>query len=119
MKPNTPKPGWLEADPEDMINCVTKCIDATIANLEKLDIEPNDIVAIGLATQRCTAIAWDKTTGHLIYPGCIMAADVRTKEMVADLKRVRNNERYLISRIFVWGQIIFNIIGGKGVVVRI
>ena len=124
MKPNTPKPGWLEADPEDIINCVIKCIDATIANLEKLDIEPSDIVAIGLASQRCTAMAWDKTTGNLIYPGCIMAADVRTKGMVEDLKRVRHNEPYLYgvySRVRPPGipRQIPKIDGGKGVVVPI
>ena len=82
------KPGWLELDPHDIIASVVKCIDATVENLEKLDIEPIDVVAIGLASQRCTAIAWDKKTGNLLYPGCIMAADVRTQPLVDELKKV-------------------------------
>ena len=67
---------------------MVKCIDATVANLEKLDIEPTDVVAIGLASQRCNAIAWDKITGALVYPGCIMAADIRTQPLVDELKKV-------------------------------
>ena len=85
----TLQPGWLEFDPECMVTSVIKCIDATIENLEKLDIDASDIVAIGIASQRCTAIAWDKTTDRLIYPACIMAADVRTKPMIEQLTKVK------------------------------
>ena len=88
VKTQSPQPGWLEVNPECTFNSVVDCIDATIANLEKLDIEPNDIVAIGLASQRCTAIAWDKATGDLIYPGCIMAGDLRATHMAEELKKV-------------------------------
>ena len=85
----TLQPGWLEFDPECMVTSVIKCIDATIENLEKLDIDASDIVAIGIASQRCTAIAWDKTTDRLIYPSCIMAADIRTKPMIEQLTKVK------------------------------
>ena len=78
----------MELDPHDIISSVVKCIDTTVENLEKLDIEPSDVVAIGLASQRCTAIAWEKITGSLLYPGCIMAADVRTQPLVDELKKV-------------------------------
>ena len=88
VETQTPKPGWLELNPNDIISSVVKCIDATVANLEKLDIQPIDVVAIGVASQRCTAIAWDKNTGNLVYPGCIMAADVRTQPLVDKLKKV-------------------------------
>ena len=81
-------PGWLEVNPESIVDSVIQCIDTTIANLETLDIEPSDIVAIGLASQRATAFAWDKLTGHPIYPGGILAADLRTKCMVKELKKV-------------------------------
>ena len=89
VETQTPKPGWLELNPNDIISAVIKCIDATVLNLEKLDIEPVDVVAVGVASQRCTAIAWDKTTGCLMYPGCIMAADVRTQSLVDELKKSR------------------------------
>ena len=85
----TLQPGWLEFDPDCMVTSVVKCIDATIENLEKLDIDASDIVAIGIASQRCTAIAWDKTTDRLIYPACIMAADIRTKPMIEQLTKVK------------------------------
>ena len=88
IETQTTKPGWLELNPHDLITSVVKCIDATVANLEKLDIEPTDVVAIGLASQRCNAIAWDKITGALVYPGCIMAADIRTQPLVDELKKV-------------------------------
>ena len=89
MKSQTLHPGWLEVDPEGIVDSVLQCIDATVANLEKLDIEPSDIVAIGIACQRATAFAWDRITGQPIYPGGILAADLRTKEIVKELRKVR------------------------------
>ena len=71
-----------------MVNSVVQCVDATVANLEQLDINPSDVVTIGLASQRATIFAWDKRTGHSIYSRGILAADLRTKEMVKQLKTV-------------------------------
>ena len=85
LETETLHPGWLEVHPKDIINSVVQCIDATVENLEQLDINPSDVVTIGLASQRATAFAWDKLTGYSIYSGGILAADLRTQEMVQEL----------------------------------
>ena len=87
---------------------MVKCIDSTVANLEKLDIEPTDIVAIGLASQRCNAIAWDKITGALVYPGCIMAADIRTQPLVDELKKVYSFFECINRGAYCWFLLINN-----------
>lgn len=46
-----------------ILETVQKCIDAVVENLTRLEIEPSDIVAIGVTNQRETTIAWDKITG--------------------------------------------------------
>ena len=96
-------PGWLEVHPEGIINSVVQCIDATVENLEQLDINPSDVVTIGLASQRATAFAWDKLTGYSIYSGGILAADLRTQEMVQELKKVRNQNTRYFQRFVLLG----------------
>ena len=42
---------------------VVECIDATVSNLRQLDVDPADVLAVGLSTVRSTTFAWDRVTG--------------------------------------------------------
>ncbi len=42
-----PEEGWVEQDPMEMLSTVVACIDETCAKLEKLNVDPLDIKAIG------------------------------------------------------------------------
>jgi glycerol kinase len=42
-------------------------MEITVNNLRKLEIDPADIVAIGITNQRETVIVWDKYTGQPLY----------------------------------------------------
>lgn len=82
IKSHTPQTGWVEQDPEDLINSVITCIEVTVKNLEKLDVDPSDIVAVGVTNQRETTLVWDKFTGKPLHRA-IVWSDVRTADTVA------------------------------------
>lgn len=62
-----PKEGWVEQNPVEILNAVKKCIEVTIENLIQLEIDPSDILAVGITNQRETVILWDKYTGEPLY----------------------------------------------------
>lgn len=63
----TPKEGWVEQDPIVILTSVIETINVTCDNLVKLDISPEDIVAVGITNQRETTVLWDSTTGKPLY----------------------------------------------------
>ncbi|UCD86014.1 MAG: glycerol kinase GlpK [Deltaproteobacteria bacterium] len=68
-----PKPGWVEHDPEVIMQTTHK----VIAELLK---ETDEIAAIGITNQRETLVMWDKRTGkpvhHAIVWQCRRTADI-------------------------------------------
>lgn len=46
---------------------VVECIQTAVQNLQILDINPDDIVAIALTNQRDTTVMWHKVTGRPLY----------------------------------------------------
>lgn len=46
---------------------VLECIETSIKNLLILDINPSDIVALGICNHRETTILWDSKTGLPLY----------------------------------------------------
>jgi len=55
----TPKPGWVEHNPLEIINSVKTCVHEVVKNAQnKLGISTKDIVSIGVTNQRETTIAW-------------------------------------------------------------
>ena len=75
-----PHPGWVEHDPEEIWAATLQAIDALF------DDRPLNIVAIGIANQRETALVWDRQTGKPIYPAIVWQCR-RTADMCASLEK--------------------------------
>lgn len=77
-----PKPGWVEHDPEEIWESQYQvCLDL----LQKLNVQPAEISALGITNQRETAIVWDKKTGKPVY-NAIVWQDKRTSDFCQQLK---------------------------------
>ncbi len=59
-----PHPGWVEHNPDDILDTQTRSIQAVV---EKAGISPESIAAIGITNQRETAFLWDRKTGKCLY----------------------------------------------------
>lgn len=59
-----PKPGYVEQDPEDLWS---KQLGTAVEAMSKVNIDPQEIAAIGITNQRETTIIWNKITGEPIY----------------------------------------------------
>lgn len=76
-----PKEGWVEQDPEKILDTVNECIVHVVNDLKQIDIDPRDIVTVGITNQRETVIVWDKITGKPLY-NAIVWLDTRNKDTV-------------------------------------
>ncbi len=59
-----PKPGWVEHDPQDILQSVLKTVSKV---LEESCADAGEIAGIGLTNQRETTVVWDRETGRPIY----------------------------------------------------
>ncbi|MEM1394911.1 MAG: FGGY family carbohydrate kinase, partial [Cyanobacteria bacterium P01_H01_bin.150] len=56
-----PQPGWLEHDASEIWDATIEVMQSAV---EKAEISPSQIAAIGLTVQRETCLLWDKNTGQ-------------------------------------------------------
>jgi len=84
-----PKNGWVEHDPEEIINSVLYVIDELI---KKQNINPEDIKSIGITNQRETTLLWDKETGNPIH-NAIVWQDNRTIDICDKLIKNKLNDK--------------------------
>jgi glycerol kinase len=77
-----PQPGWVEHDPEEIWRTVLASARAAVASS---GIDASRIAAIGITSQRETAIVWDRATGEPIHRALVWQ-DRRTAETCARLK---------------------------------
>ncbi len=81
----TPRPGWLEHDPEEIFTNVCLCIDSAIdVAAQRLGQRFMGVRTIGVTNQRETTVAWDKVTKKALC-NAIVWSDVRTSEIVGRL----------------------------------
>jgi glycerol kinase len=85
---DTPRPGWVEQDPELLWRSVEQAAGAALRDAR---IAPREVAAIGIANQRETTIVWD-AGGRPVAPAIVWqdrrTAD-RCRELPAELIRER------------------------------
>jgi glycerol kinase len=77
----TPRPGWVEQDPEELWASVGR---AAAAALDDAGVAAASLEALGIANQRETTVVWDRRTGETVYPA-IVWQDRRTAERCREL----------------------------------
>ena len=77
-----PKEGWVEHDPEEIFSGQLSVFKDV---LNKENVLPEDVTAIGITNQRETTIVWDKTTGKPVYNAIVWQCR-RTAEYCSVLK---------------------------------
>jgi len=77
-----PKNGWVEHDPNEILDTAIKAIKHVITEC-KINVE--DICTAGITNQRETVVAWDKSTGQPIY-NAIVWQDRRTEDICENLR---------------------------------
>lgn len=86
-----PQPGWVEHDPEEILNTQLQALRDAVK-----DIESRDIAGIGITNQRETTIVWDRRTGRPVYNAIVWQCR-RTADICSEL-RARGLEDYIRQR---------------------
>ncbi len=73
-----PKPGWVEHDPNEIWQSQLDAVRDVI------DRSPGEVAAIGIANQRETIVAWDRSTGEAVH-NAIVWQDRRTTDFCETL----------------------------------
>src|SRR5688572_8509717 len=73
----TPRPGWLEHDPQELWANTAAVIAEAMARAEA---SAADVAAVGLTNQRETTLLWERATGRPLH-NAIVWSDARTAEM--------------------------------------
>ena len=76
-----PFEGWVEQDPQQIIDSVRATMAEVIEKLKALDMDPRDIKSIGVCNQRESCIVWNPETGKPYY-NSIVWLDNRTTGIV-------------------------------------
>jgi glycerol kinase len=73
----TPSPGWVEHDPDEIIERVRACVRVA---MHEAGADARSLAAVGISDQRETTVVWDRRTGRPAHPA-IVWQDTRTAEM--------------------------------------
>jgi glycerol kinase len=85
-----PRPGWIEHDPQEILRNVLLVVRVA---LDKADITPRDLCALGIANQRETTVLWDRRSGEPVH-NAINWADTRTDRLCRELAREYGGELF-------------------------
>jgi len=85
-----PKQGWVEHNPNEIIESQTTVFDLLLRNNS---IHPSEIDSIGITNQRETTVIWNKKTGKPIY-NAIVWQDKRTSNYCSELKSEGHEEHF-------------------------
>jgi glycerol kinase len=78
-----PRPGWVEQDAVEIWRNVDRIMPKT---LRDAGVSHSEVVALGIANQRETAVVWDRHTGTPVSRA-IVWEDIRTEDLVRELER--------------------------------
>jgi glycerol kinase len=67
IKQISPKEGWLEHDPMEIIDAVRECSKVALHLLPNQGYSKSDVTCIGVTNQRETVMMWNKQTGEPLY----------------------------------------------------
>ena len=87
-----PRPGWVEQDAEEILASVV----ATVAEVLDVCGGPEAVVAVGLANQGETVVAWDAESGRALAPAIVWQC--KRSEPVVERIRAAGVERDICSR---------------------
>jgi glycerol kinase len=86
-----PQPGWVEHDAEDIWHTQ---LEVLLEAVDKSELDPLEIAAIGITNQRETAVLWDRRSGRPVAPAIVWQC-----RRTADLcKRLIDNGQETIIR---------------------
>lgn len=72
-----------------------KAMRVATENLIILDIEPNDIVAIGITNQRETSLLWNKKSGEVYNTLCVAEERKINRVVERILQKTKSKKNYL------------------------
>ena len=64
LKQYFPKHGWVEHDPIEIWDSVQKLVPEAI---KKGNLDPSNLISIGITNQRETSLLWDRESGKRIH----------------------------------------------------
>lgn len=82
----TPKEGWVEQDPKQIISDICECLQDVSCKAQELGIQRDSIKACGITTQRETVVIWDGSTGEPLY-NAVVWSDARNHELLTELEK--------------------------------
>jgi glycerol kinase len=85
----TPRPGWVEHDPLEILRGTR---DAIAAALAAAGADAADLAAIGITNQRETTVVWERETGAPVH-NAIVWQDTRTAGLVHELAGAAGPDR--------------------------
>lgn len=77
-----PRPGWVEEDPAEIWEATQKVVNRSI---KKSQINPKNIIALGVCNQRESTVVWNKQNGKP-YTNLIVWQDRRTSARCSELR---------------------------------
>ncbi|MFZ2782312.1 MAG: glycerol kinase GlpK [Rectinemataceae bacterium] len=77
-----PKPGWVEHDPEEIWESQ---LEAARGAMAQAQVEPGQILALGITNQRETTVLWDRATGKSVFNAIVWQCR-RSAGICAELK---------------------------------
>ena len=78
-----PRSGWVEHDPVEIWE---RAASTMASALNRADLQPEDLAAVGITNQRETTVVWNARTGRP-YGNAIVWQDTRTAPLMAELER--------------------------------
>jgi glycerol kinase len=84
-----PKPGWVEHNAAEIWRNTVSTISDALASAK---LVPPDLISVGIANQRETALLWDRRTGEP-FANAIVWQDTRTDNLVAALSKDGGQDR--------------------------
>src|SRR5215203_4614420 len=85
-----PQPGWVEHDPAEIWQRTQEVVAQAVA---RIGAGPGEVTAVGIANQRETVVAWDRSTGEPLC-NAVVWQDTRTKDLCDELARDGGQDRF-------------------------